>query len=85
MLLGVTSLKLVIIDLATVPMLWRTISFLALGLLMIAVPVAYARLGKRESDQPPNDSPQSDSPPDAVEPSASPDDPGPSTQTPPNS
>lgn len=84
-LLGVTSLKLVIIDLATVPMLWRTISFLALGLLMIAVPVAYARLGKRESDQPPNDPPQSDSPPDAIEPSASPGDPGPSTQTPPNS
>lgn len=72
-LLGVTSLKLVIIDLATVPMLWRTISFLALGLLMIAVPVAYARLGKRAGDQPPGDPPPS------------PDDASPPAQAPPSS
>lgn len=84
-LLGVTSLKLVIIDLATVPMLWRTISFLALGLLMIAVPVAYARLGKRESDQPPSDPPVSESPSDGLGPSASHGDQGPPTQTPRNS
>ncbi|MFO0836648.1 MAG: DUF2339 domain-containing protein [Phycisphaerales bacterium] len=84
-LLGVTSLKLVIIDLATVPMLWRTISFLALGLLMIGVPVAYARLGKRESETIPTDPPPTELPSGDRDSSTVSDNQEPQHQPPPNS
>ncbi len=46
-LLAVAAVKVLVYDLATVSRGWRTISFLTVGLLMIAVSVAYAFFGPR--------------------------------------
>lgn len=47
-LLGVAALKAVVFDLATVSMLWRFISFIGLGLLMLTVTVVYGRVGAQQ-------------------------------------
>jgi uncharacterized membrane protein len=46
-LIAIATAKAVFIDLADVPQIWRVVSFLGLGLLMLAVAVAYARLTAR--------------------------------------
>lgn len=43
-LLGIATAKAVIVDLADVPPIWRVVSVLGLGLLMLAVAVAYAKV-----------------------------------------
>ncbi|MBC7773449.1 MAG: DUF2339 domain-containing protein [Pyrinomonadaceae bacterium] len=43
-LLGVATVKAVVVDLADVPPIWRVVSVLGLGLLMLAVAVVYAKV-----------------------------------------
>ena len=45
-LLGLGVLKALVWDLAGVPQGWRIVSFVGLGLMMLAVSIAYARLGR---------------------------------------
>ena len=45
-LLMLTLTKVVLVDLAAVPGLWRVASFIATGALMLGVAMAYARLEK---------------------------------------
>jgi uncharacterized membrane protein len=47
MLFGITALKLVIVDMARVNQIYRIVSFLVLGLLMIGASYLYHRLEKR--------------------------------------
>lgn len=69
-LLGVASLKAVILDLASVPAIWRVASFIGLGLLLIAVTVVYQRFAavldaRNAPPAPPTDAPPpSDDAPD---------------------
>jgi uncharacterized membrane protein len=46
-LLAIATAKAVAIDLAAVPPMWRVVSFIALGLLMLGVAVVYLRLTAR--------------------------------------
>jgi uncharacterized membrane protein len=46
LLLGLGVLKALVWDLAGVPQGWRVASFVGLGLMMLAVSMAYARLGR---------------------------------------
>lgn len=69
-LLGAAGLKAVILDLAGVPLLFRVISFLGLGLMMIAVPVVYSKLGKSLEPENPPEPPTTDTPPLPTEESA---------------
>lgn len=67
-LLGVASLKAVILDLASVPAIWRVASFIGLGLLLIAVTVVYQRFAavldaRNAPPTPPTDAPPTDTPP----------------------
>lgn len=63
-LLGVASLKAVILDLASVPAIWRVASFIGLGLLLIAVTVVYQRFAAvLDARTAPPPAPQPDSPP----------------------
>jgi uncharacterized membrane protein len=48
-LLGVATLKAVLVDLADVAPEWRVASFIGLGLLMLGVAVIYARVGKKHA------------------------------------
>jgi uncharacterized membrane protein len=50
-LLGLASVKAVIWDLAGVELGWRVVSFLGLGVLMMAVAIAYAKLSSRLDKQ----------------------------------
>lgn len=54
-LMGTTAVKVVLIDMANVPAVWRVVTFVLLGLLMVGVSVAYSRLARAISgpDQPP--------------------------------
>ncbi|MCE7973584.1 MAG: DUF2339 domain-containing protein [Leptolyngbya sp. PLA1] len=67
-LLGVASLKAVILDLASVPAIWRVASFIGLGLLLIAVTVVYQRfaavLDARNAPPAPPEPPNPDTPPE---------------------
>ncbi len=67
-LLGAATLKAVIMDLAEVPAVWRVASFIGLGLLMLGVAAAYAKVSARlrqlAGDQPPGaDAPNPPLPP----------------------
>jgi len=46
-LFGITALKLVIVDLATLAQIYRIISFFVLGLLMIGASYLYHHIEKR--------------------------------------
>ncbi len=46
-LLGITLLKVLLIDLSTVEQIWRVVSFIASGLLMVATSVLYAKFSPR--------------------------------------
>lgn len=46
-LLGLAAIKVVFVDLADVPAMWRVVSFLLLGLLMLGVALVYGRLNAR--------------------------------------
>lgn len=77
-LLGVASLKAVILDLASVPAIWRVASFIGLGLLLIAVTVVYQRFAavldaRNAPPAPPTDAPPpSDDAPDTDPPPGDP-------------
>lgn len=50
-LMAIAGLKAVVLDLGEVPMFWRFVSFVALGLLMILVPIIYTRLERMTSQR----------------------------------
>ena len=54
-LLGMVAAKLVLHDLAGAAPIYRVLSFLVVGALMIAVSLAYHRLERRRPDQAPKD------------------------------
>ena len=45
-LLGLTAIKLVLVDMATVKQMYRVVSFLVLGILMIGTSYLYHRVEK---------------------------------------
>lgn len=69
-LLGVTALKAVLLDLQDVPATWRVASFLGIGLLMLAVGIAYSKVSSLVDRAP------SEAPPVADTPSANAEDAG---------
>lgn len=56
-LMGLASLKVVVYDLGDVPAMWRVISFLLLGLLMLGVAAIYARVMRTWREQGTPDAP----------------------------
>lgn len=56
-LLGVATVKAVVVDLADVPPIWRVASVLGLGLLMLAVAVVYAKVSDTLLGTPPGAGP----------------------------
>lgn len=66
-LLGLATLKVVLYDLAEVSLEWRTVSFLALGAVMLAVGLVYGKVAKRIAarDAAPTPAPTPDSTPPA--------------------
>lgn len=56
-LMGLASLKVVVYDLSDVPAMWRVISFLLLGLLMLGVAAIYARVMRTWREQEAADAP----------------------------
>ena len=46
-LMGVAVAKALVYDLVGVPAGWRVVSFIGLGLMMLAVSVVYAKLGRK--------------------------------------
>jgi len=52
-LLGVTLLKFLVIDLSRAATIWRVLSALGVGLLMVATSMLYVRFGVRKT--PPSD------------------------------
>ncbi len=51
-LLGIAAVKVVLYDLAGVSQVWRIVSFLGLGLLMLGVSVVYAKATRQEAKTP---------------------------------
>lgn len=60
-LMGLAAVKVVFFDLASVPAMWRVVSFLLLGLLMLGVALVYGRLSSRSA--PSKDGPDQSDPP----------------------
>ncbi len=56
-LLGVAAAKALIYDLVGVPAGWRVVSFVGIGLMMLAVSVVYAKVGKGLDSESPQQSP----------------------------
>lgn len=51
-LMGLAAVKVVVHDLSSVPAMWRVVSFLLLGLLMLGVALVYARLNTQAAKRP---------------------------------
>lgn len=76
-LLGLATLKVVLYDLAEVSLEWRTVSFLALGAVMLGVGVVYGKVAKKlaakapAAEPPAPDAPPPETPADPTAPSPS--------------